>query len=73
MHLYEYREFRLIAWDITIMRVSDGMLFDEAEKNSIIISTGESKVINLHPKMEKAVQPLFKLGILQGLLRQLET
>ncbi len=31
--------------DITIMRVSDGMLFDEAEKNSIIISTGESKVI----------------------------
>ena len=32
--------------DITIMRVSDGMLYDEAEKNSISISTGESKVIS---------------------------
>ena len=32
--------------DITIMRVSDGMLYDEAGKNSISISTGESKVIS---------------------------
>jgi len=32
--------------DITIMRVSDGMLYDEAEKNSISISAGESKVIS---------------------------
>ena len=32
--------------DITIMRVSDGMLYDEAEKKSISISTGESKVIS---------------------------
>jgi len=32
--------------DIKIMRVSDGMLYDEAEKKSISISTGESKVIS---------------------------
>ena len=32
--------------DITIMRVSDGMLYDEAGKKSISISTGESKVIS---------------------------
>ena len=32
--------------DITIMRVSDGMLYDEAGKKSISISIGESKVIS---------------------------